>query len=132
MTAINYTAYREGRSLIPLQAVLGLLGGVVALVTPLALLAAPRSPTVVLVGPAGSDTGEMIRMVAAAGGSILNVGGRPDVVIARSDSPGFVVRLYAAGAWLVLDGGLAGGCGRADQATAITRDSHPDYGRSVR
>ncbi|MCJ2087714.1 hypothetical protein MKK88_17240 [Methylobacterium sp. E-005] len=103
-----------------------------ALVTPLALLAAPRSDTVALVGRAGSDTGAVVRLVAEAGGSILNVGGRPDIVIARSDNAGFVGRLYAAGARLVLDGGLAGGCGRADRTTVVTRDAHPDFGRSAR
>lgn len=32
------------------------------------------------------------------------------VTIARSEQPGFVGRLYAAGAWLVLDADQAGGC----------------------
>lgn len=111
---------------------LGVLGSTVALVTPLALLIAPQSEAVALVGRAGSDTGELVRVVAEAGGSILNVGGRPDVVIARSDSSGFVGRLYAAGARLVLDGSSAGGCGRNDQAIPKTLASHRDFGRSAR
>jgi hypothetical protein len=112
------------------QTVRGVLGSAVAVITPLALLAVPRSDTVALVGRAGADTGEVVRIVAEAGGAILNVGGRPDVVIARSDSAGFVTRLYAAGARLVLDGRLAGGCGRADQDRTPIRDPHLDFGRS--
>lgn len=115
-----------------LHRVLGVLGSAVALITPLALLAVPRSDTVALVGRAGADTSEGVRIVAEAGGSVLNVGGRPDIVIARSDSPGFVGRLYGAGARLVLDGRLAGGCGRADQTRTTFRDPHLDFGRSER
>ncbi|MCJ2061393.1 hypothetical protein MKK63_01510 [Methylobacterium sp. J-088] len=85
-----------------------------------------------LFGRAGSDTDAMVRMVAEAGGSILNVDGRRDVVIARAEDAGFVSRLYAAGARLVLDGSLAGGCGRADRSHAITRDLQPDFGHSAR
>ncbi|MCJ2072383.1 hypothetical protein MKK75_26930 [Methylobacterium sp. J-030] len=114
------------------QVGLGLLGSTVALVTPLALVAMPRSETVALVGRAGSDTGELVRMVAEAGGSILNRGGRPNVLIARSDSAGFVGRLYEAGARLVLDGGVAGGCGRADQARTPPRNTQPASGNSDR
>ena len=118
----------EGR--IRTQSAPGLIGSAVALLTPLALLAIPRSETVALVGRPGSETGAVIRMIAEAGGSILSLGGRPDVVIARSDSAGFVTRLYAAGARLVLDGSLAGGCGRADQDRTPIRDPHLDFGRS--
>ena len=114
------------------QAALGGLASAVVLITPLALLAVPRSDTVALVGRAGSDTDAVVRMVAEAGGSVLNVGGRPDIVIARADSAGFVARLYAAGARLVLDGSTASGCGRADPSRPITRDSHLDFGRSER
>jgi hypothetical protein len=87
---------------------------------------------VALFGRAGSDTDAVVRMVAEAGGSILSVDGRQEIVIARAESAGFVLRLYAAGARLVLDSRLAGGCGRADRSQVITRDSHPDFGRSTR
>jgi hypothetical protein len=53
-----------------------------------------------------------VRLVVGAGGLPL----RQDrlLTIARSDEPGFVARLYAAGALLVLDAEEAGGCsGRA-------------------
>lgn len=124
--------YSMRRERVRLQTVLGVLGSAVALITPLVLLAAPRLDTVALVGRAGADTDEVVRIVAAAGGSILNVGGRPNVVIAHSDSAGFVGRLYAAGARLVLDGRLAGGCGRADRARTTIRDPQLDFGHSDR
>lgn len=132
MTTIGNAETARIDDRIHTQTALGLIGGAVALLTPLALLAIPRSETVALVGRPGSETGAVIRMVAEAGGSILSVGGRPDVVIARSDRAGFVGRLYAAGARLVLDGGLAGGCGRPDRADALNRPSHAEPGLTKR
>ena len=49
-------------------------------------------------------------LVAAAGGALLAVGGRADVVIATAQEPGFSARLYAAGALLVLDARAAPWC----------------------
>jgi hypothetical protein len=49
-----------------------------------------------------------IAAVASAGGRILDAG--PFLVVARFDGPGFVPRLYAAGALLVLDADTSGGC----------------------
>ena len=46
--------------------------------------------------------------VTKANGRVLSAGGY--VTIARSDDAGFVARLYAAGALLVLDAEQAGGC----------------------
>ena len=131
MLAASNSEYMKRQGWIRSQTALGTLGSAVALITPLALLAVPRSDTVALFGRGGSHT-DAVRMVAEAGGSILSVDGRQDVVIARAESAGFVVRLYAAGARLVLDGRLAGGCGRADRSQVIIRDSHPDFGRSTR
>ena len=107
----------------------GVLGSAVALVVPLMLLAAPRSDVVALVRGPGSDAADLARVVAEAGGSIVNVGGRPDILIARSESDGFVGRLYAAGAWLVLDGRLAGGCGRQGAPLTPRPDSDPGHSR---
>jgi len=92
---------------------LGVLGSVVTLVVPLLVLAVPRSDTVVLVGAAGSDAGDLIRLVAEAGGSILNVDSGRDIAVAHAGGDGFVRRLYAAGARLVLDERDAGGCAGA-------------------
>ena len=132
MSAVANSESRRRRGWIRSQTVLGALGGAVALITPLVLLAAPRSDTVVLFGRAGSGSDAVVRMVAEAGGSILNVDGQRDVVIARADDSGFVLRLYAAGARLVLDGSSARGCGRADRSHAVSRNSDPDFGRSAR
>lgn len=65
-------------------------------------------------GPAGrqvavvGDGAAAIRAIAAAGGSVVEV--RRGATLARSDSPGFVGALYAAGAPLVIEGRIAGGC----------------------
>ena len=53
---------------------------------------------------------DMVSLVAAADGTIVDVGGASNVIIASSDSPGFVTALYRAGAWLVLDPILLRGC----------------------
>jgi hypothetical protein len=49
-----------------------------------------------------------IAAVVAAGGRILDAG--PYMVVARFEQPGFVGKLYAAGALLVLDAENSGGC----------------------
>lgn len=53
---------------------------------------------------------EMVSLVAAADGTIVDVGGASNVIIASSDSPAFITALYRAGAWLVLDPILLRGC----------------------
>lgn len=52
----------------------------------------------------------MAALVAAADGRIVEAGGLPNVIFARSDQPGFAAALYRAGAWLVLDPALLRGC----------------------
>jgi hypothetical protein len=51
---------------------------------------------------------QTLAVIAKANGRILSASDY--VTIARSDEPGFVARLYAAGALLVLDAEQAGGC----------------------
>ena len=71
----------------------------------------PPGRSVAVIAPAGAET------VAAAGGLLLNASG--PILITRSDDAGYVQRLYAAGALLVLDVEDAGGCtGRARPKTA--------------
>lgn len=66
------------------------------------------------VGPGGRDVAVVadgpraVRIIAAAGGRIVEV--RRGATIARSDRPGFVRALYAAGAPLVIEGRIAAGC----------------------
>ncbi len=64
----------------------------------------PEGRTVAVVG-SGTDG---IARVIAAGGKLVDV--RDHVVLARG-GPGFAARLYRAGAPLVVEGRLAGGCG---------------------
>jgi hypothetical protein len=62
-------------------------------------------------------------LVATAGGDIVDFGAIADVVIAHSDSPGFVGALYRAGAWLVIDPvGLRGCLGFARDSTRRSGD----------
>jgi hypothetical protein len=51
---------------------------------------------------------QTLAVIAKANGRILAASDY--VTIARSEEPGFVARLYAAGALLVLDAEQAGGC----------------------
>lgn len=48
---------------------------------------------------------------AAKAGAVVGMGAAPFVAIARSERGDVVSRLHAAGAWLVIDPGLAKACG---------------------
>ncbi|MCJ2094866.1 hypothetical protein MKK67_20530 [Methylobacterium sp. J-072] len=96
---------------------LGGFGCLVAVLVPFAILALPQSEVVAVVGPPGSGAAESVRIIAAAGGTVLNRGGPDNVLWARSDREGFTGRLYAAGARLVLDGHLSEGCGPSASST---------------
>jgi ABC-type nitrate/sulfonate/bicarbonate transport system substrate-binding protein len=54
--------------------------------------------------------------VAQAGGLVVRRGIIDAIVVVQSDDPGLIDRLYAAGAWAVIDPATLGGClaGRAD------------------
>ncbi|MGU3466340.1 hypothetical protein ACLBXO_15940 [Methylobacterium sp. C33D] len=112
-----------------IRAAQGLLGGMIVLVVPIALLVVPQSESVVVVGSPGSGTPDLARIVAAAGGTILSLGGRPSIVVARADGGGFARRLYGAGARLVLDGRLARYCGRSSGSADLTSRPGPGLGR---
>ena len=64
----------------------------------------PPGESIAIIGPPS----QALAAVAKAGGRILS--SSDYVTIARSDDAGFVARLYAAGALLVLDAEQAGGC----------------------
>jgi ABC-type nitrate/sulfonate/bicarbonate transport system substrate-binding protein len=59
-----------------------------------------------------------IARVAQAGGLVVRRGIIDAIVVVQSDDPGLIDRLYAAGAWAVIDPAALGGClaGRRDQA----------------
>jgi hypothetical protein len=63
-----------------------------------------------IVAPPWYSPAQTADVVGMAGGDIVDVGGLPSVVIARSTSPGFVRALYRAGAWLVIDPVQLRGC----------------------
>ncbi|WP_156115888.1 hypothetical protein [Bosea sp. UNC402CLCol] len=90
-------ALQAGRILLPL---------IVAL-APFALVLAPRDNASVIVFAA--DGRAAAAAIAHAGGTVLarfsSFG-----FVARAESPGFAMRLYLAGALLVLDGAGRGGC----------------------
>ncbi len=90
------------------------------ILTPFLVVAAPRSEAVAVLGRPGGGIGETVAIVAAAGGELVRPG-PAGLVVARSDAPGFVRRLYDAGAWLVLDPLVAGGCGPSAPAA-----THPN------
>jgi hypothetical protein len=75
-----------------------------AIVVALTFASAPRK-SMAIVGPPA----RALAAVVKANGHILT--SNSYVTIARSDDAGFVARLYAAGALLVLDAEQAGGCG---------------------
>lgn len=85
-------------------------GLVLLLLAPLLVVAVPRSEAVAVLGRPGGGIAEAAAIVTAAGGTLVRAGAA-GLVVARSSEAGFVGRLYGAGAWLVLDPVVAGGCG---------------------
>jgi hypothetical protein len=77
--------------------------GWLAVVVALTFGSAPGK-SMAIVGPPS----QVLAVIANANGRIL--ASNDYVTIARSDEAGFVARLYAAGALLVLDAEQAGGC----------------------
>jgi hypothetical protein len=63
-----------------------------------------------VLGPPWRETVGMIALVDRAGGAVLDAGGWRNIVIARSEDPGFAAAAYRAGAWLVLDAVRLRGC----------------------
>ena len=99
---------------------LGRIGGAIALVVAgwLAALVAltfgsAPGKSMAVVGPPS----QTLAVIARANGRIL--ASNDYVTIARSDDAGFVARLYAAGALLVLDAEQAGGCSGLPPAPSL-------------
>lgn len=57
-----------------------------------------------------TDGRQAIERVARADGVVVRRGRFDSIVVVRSDTPGLIGRLYAAGAWLVIDPDVYGGC----------------------
>ena len=77
--------------------------GWLAVVIALTFGSAPGKSMAIIGPPA-----QALAVIAKANGRVLAASDY--VTFARSDDPGFVARLYAAGALLVLDAEQAGGC----------------------
>mgnify|MGYP006361078075 FL=1 len=103
MTTEQHRQYRP----FPLARIAGaaalVVAGWLAVVVALTFGSAPGK-SIAIVGPPS----QVLAVIARAQGRILTSNGY--VTIARSDDANFVVRLYAAGALLVLDAEQAGGC----------------------
>lgn len=81
-----------------------------------------RKPVGILV--LGGDAADAARVVAAAEGRLVAAGGWLQTVIARSDDPDFVAKLYRAGASLVFNADGAVGCaGALDTVTIPSNDN---------
>ena len=63
----------------------------------------------------GGNTAAVARVIAAADGRLVSAGGWAETVIAVSDDPDFVNKLYRAGASLVFRADGAVGCSGASQ-----------------
>lgn len=72
--------------------------------------AAPRGATVAVAGWPGADASTVADIVVTAGGKIVGGTALSNVIVVTSDEPGFVRRLYSAGALLVFHPSIAGGC----------------------
>jgi hypothetical protein len=99
--------------------------GWLAVVVALTFGSAPGK-SMAIVGPPS----QALAVIAKANGRILTSSNY--VTIARSDDAGFVARLYAAGALLVLDAEQAGGCSGLPPARAASslraKRSNPSLG----
>jgi hypothetical protein len=95
---------RQGRRWSRIAGAIALvIGGWLAVVVALTFGSAPGK-SMAVIGPPS----QTLAAIARANGRILASNGY--FTIARSDDAGFVARLYAAGALLVLDAEQAGGC----------------------
>ena len=84
---------------------------VATLLAPAAFSLAPSDPTsVAVVFPPWRDHEADFLSVIAAGGRILREGALPNILIAKGEDGRFGTRLYAEGAWAVVDPLALGGC----------------------
>ncbi|QEL21159.1 hypothetical protein FQV39_00180 [Bosea sp. F3-2] len=60
--------------------------------------------------PIGSSAHDMSAAIATAGGSLIQIDATSAVTVTLGEGDGFVGALYQAGAWLVIDAGLARLC----------------------
>lgn len=82
------------------------------LVAPLALIAAPKDMDegVAVVFAPWIDEATAMSRVGAAGGAVIRAGNVGFISVAMPQSPEFATDIRAAGAWLLLDPQVVGGC----------------------
>jgi hypothetical protein len=97
---------------------------VTAALVPAALALAPRPESpITVVMPPWAAAGEAVRIVAAAGGTLVATAREGRVAIARSPADDFVASLHRAGAFLVIDAAAVIACFGFDRipSTATSR-----------
>lgn len=109
MTALRTTTSPDGGGLQLLPALALAFISLIAVAVVALRPGAPGTPVAVFFSPY-ADADSALRRVAAAGGEILRPGAAASIVIARSDDPAFVARLYDHGALLVASGLAAWAC----------------------
>ena len=79
---------------------------------PLALMAGPKDmgEGVAIVFAPWTDEATAMSRVGAAGGAVVRAGGAGFISVAMPQSPEFAKDIRAAGAWLLLDPQIVGGC----------------------
>lgn len=76
-----------------------------------ALQGVPRDGAqVAAIFPPWTSSAGVVTRVAQADGLLVRRGLIDSIVVVQSDAPGLIRRLYAAGAWLVIDPTVFGGC----------------------
>ncbi len=85
---------------------------IVSLIATLAIGLAPRAGQAqyAVIGAPWKTLDEMVGIVAAADGALVDAGAFTSILFAQSDNPDFAGAAYRAGAWLVLDPVLLRGC----------------------
>jgi hypothetical protein len=111
------SAIERTRRAQPLIIAVGLAAASVLAVA--ALQAVPRDGTqVAAIFAPWDQSGSVMARVAQADGLLVRRGLFDSIVVVQSDEPGLSGRLYASGAWLVIDPNVFGGClaGHGDSA----------------
>ncbi|WP_284179937.1 hypothetical protein [Rhabdaerophilum sp. SD176] len=88
-----------------------LASALVALALPLGVATIPRAATpLLLIAPPWRGEAEAMQILATADARLLARGRFDGTLLVAADGPDLVRRLYAAGAFLVLNGDLYTGC----------------------
>jgi hypothetical protein len=104
---IYFDTHLKLSDLVP--AVVLLIIGSIALVVA-TLAPSGKDGQYAIVAPPWYRLGETVALIQDADGRIVDMRGPANLIIAHSDDPNFVQRLYGAGAWLVVDPLRLRGC----------------------